>query len=146
MLGRIFPGMFGGSGSEITTTRLNVGNATLIDGDLPSEITERYMLPAEVTATQVLEEAKVAGNVTAKSYLHTKLSRHRLRQLQEYAKMYTNQLAYSQEAMKVEEQLQSEKAKHGQAVIRHAFGSQEKHAQLSGYEAAFENVGSSFDF
>lgn len=147
MLGKLFPGMFGGGGSTgITSTRLKVGDATLIDGDLPNQITQRYVLPAEVSASQVLEEARVAGNVKALAYLHTKFSRHRLKQLQEYAKIYTNQLKYSQEAMRVEEQLQSEKAMHGEAVIRHAFGSQEKHVQLSGYEQAFESVGSSFEF
>ncbi|MEA5505052.1 hypothetical protein VB735_18455, partial [Halotia wernerae UHCC 0503] len=57
-----------------------------------------------------------------------------------------NQLTYSQEAMKVEEDLQRTRGLHGEAVIRHAFGSQEQQRQLGGYEKAFDEVGDSFRF
>ncbi|WP_225912872.1 hypothetical protein [Nostoc flagelliforme] len=60
--------------------------------------------------------------------------------------MYKNQLTYSQEAMKVEEDLQRTRALHGEAVIRHAFGSIEQQRQLGGYEKAFDEVGDSFRF
>ncbi|MFN6466271.1 MAG: hypothetical protein RMZ41_031265 [Nostoc sp. DedVER02] len=87
---------------------------------------DRYTLPAYTTAKQVLDEAEVAGTLKAQKWLHTKFSRHKLKQLQSLAEMYKNQLAYSQEAMKVEEDLQRTKALHGEAVIRHAFGSIEQ--------------------
>jgi hypothetical protein len=145
MLGKWLPGLFGGKDNELSTD-LRVGNATQIEGDLPSSIRARYSLPAYATAQQVLNEAEVAGSQKAQLWLHTKFSRHRLKQLQSLAAMYTNQLKYSQEAMKVEEGIQRERAMHGEAVIRHAFGSQEQQRQLGGYEQAFNEVGDSFRF
>jgi hypothetical protein len=103
-------------------------------------------LPAYTTAQQVLDEAEVAGTLKAQKWLHTKFSRHKLKQLQSLAEMYKNQLAYSQEAMKVEEDLQRTRGLHGEAVIRHAFGSIEQQRQLGGYEKAFDEVGDSFRF
>jgi hypothetical protein len=100
----------------------------------------------QLTLQQVLDEAEVAGTLKAQKWLHTKFSRHKLKQLQSLAEMYKNQLAYSSEAMKVEEDLQRTRALHGEAVIRHAFGSQEQQRQLGGYEKAFDEVGDSFRF
>ncbi|WP_193199734.1 hypothetical protein [Nostoc sp. MG11] len=144
MLGKWLPSLFGSSNQ--LSTELKVGDATQIEGDVPSTIRSRYSLPAYTTAQQVLNEAEVAGTLKAQQWLHTKMSRHRLKQLQSLATMYDNQLKYSQEAMKVEEQLQRTKAMHGEAVIRHAFGSTEQHRQLNGYEQAFNEVGDSFKF
>lgn len=145
MLGKIFPALFGDGSHELSTS-LKMGDATRIEGDLPSRLVERYSLAPYTTAQQVLDEAQMSGELKAQQYLHTKYSRHRLKQLQSLKTIYVNQLKYSQEAMKVEEELQREKAVHGEQVIRHAFGSQETHRQLSGYEKAFEEVGSSFNF
>ncbi|MDM9580243.1 hypothetical protein [Nostoc sp. GT001] len=146
MLGKWLPGLFGSKGDGVVSTDLRVGDATQIEGNLPSSIRDRYTLPAYTTAQQVLDEAEVAGNLKAQKWLHTKFSRHRLKQLQSLAEMYKNQLAYSQEAMKVEEDLQRTRGLHGEAVIRHAFGSQEQQRQLGGYEKAFDEVGDSFRF
>ncbi|MBD2682961.1 MULTISPECIES: hypothetical protein [Nostoc] len=146
MLGKWLPGLFGSQNEGIVSTDLRVGDATQIDGNIPSTIRDRYTLPAYTTAQQVLDQAEVSGTLKAQQWLHTKFSRHRLKQLQNLATMYKNQLAYSQEAMKVEEDLQRTRAQHGEAVIRHAFGSQEQQRQLGGYEKAFDEVGDSFRF
>ncbi|MEH2252355.1 hypothetical protein [Nostoc sp.] len=68
------------------------------------ELMQRGMMAQ--TAQQVLDEAEVSGTLKAQKWLHTKFSRHRLKQLQSLAEMHKNQLTYSQEAMKVEEDLQ----------------------------------------
>ncbi len=146
MLGKWLPGLFGNRNDGVVSTDLRVGDATQIEGNIPGTIRARYSLPAYATAQQVLDEAEVAGTLKAQKWLHTKFSRHRLKQLQSLAEMYKNQLTYSQEAMKVEEDLQRTRALHGEAVIRHAFGSQEQQRQLGGYEKAFDEVGDSFRF
>ncbi|MBD6621176.1 hypothetical protein FNW02_37145, partial [Komarekiella sp. 'clone 1'] len=132
MLGKWMPGIFGSRNDGVVSTDLRVGDATQIEGNIPGTIRDRYSLPAYATAQQVLDEAEVAGTLKAQKWLHTKFSRHRLKQLQSLAEMYKNQLTYSQEAMKVEEDLQRTKELHGEGVIRHAFGSQEQQRQLEG--------------
>lgn len=144
MLGKYFPGLFGDD-SELATN-LRVGDATRIEGDIAAQIRTRYSLQPYASAEQVLDEAELASKLKAAQYLHTKFSRHRLKQLQSFSKIYQNQLTYSQEAMKVEDELQRAKAMHGESVVRHAFGSAEQHRQLSGYEQAFESVSDSFRF
>lgn len=146
MLGKWLPGLFGGNRNGVESTDLAVGNATHIEGNLPSSIRERYSLPPYTSAQEVLNAAEMSGTLKAQQWLHTKFSRHRLKQLQSLSTMYKNQLAYSQEAMRVEEDLQRTRAQHGEAVIRHAFGSTEQQRQLSGYEQAFTEVGDSFKF
>ncbi|YAF99443.1 MAG: hypothetical protein AB3A66_30310 (plasmid) [Nodularia sp. CChRGM 3473] len=146
MLGKWMPGIFGSKNDGVVSTDLRVGDATQIEGNIPATIRDRYSLPAYATAKQVLDEAEVAGTLKAQKWLHTKFSRHKLKQLQSLTEMYKNQLAYSQEAMKTEEDLQRTRALHGEAVIRHAFGSQEQQRQLGGYEKAFDEVGDSFRF
>lgn len=146
MLGKWLPGLFGSKGDGVLSTDLRVGNATVVEGDIPSSIRARYSLPAYATAQGVLNEAEVSSTLKAQQWLHTKFSRHRLNQLRSLATMYKSQLTYSQEAMKVEEELQRDRAMHGEAVIRHAFGSTEQQRQLGGYEQVFQDVGDSFRF
>lgn len=146
MLGKWMPGIFGSRNDGVVSTDLRVGDATQIEGNIPGTIRDRYSLPAYATAQQVLDEAEVSGTLKAQKWLHTKFSRHKLKQLQSLSEMYKNQLTYSQEAMKVEEDLQRTRALHGEAVIRHAFGSTEQQRQLGGYEKAFDEVGDSFRF
>ncbi|MBG1265930.1 hypothetical protein F8S12_05590 [Nostoc sp. WHI] len=93
MLGKWLPGLFGSKNDGIVSTDLRVGDATQIEGNLPSSIRDRYTLPAYTTAQQVLDEAEVAGTLKAQKWLHTKFSRHKLKQLQSLAEMYKNQLA-----------------------------------------------------
>ncbi|RUR77044.1 hypothetical protein PCC6912_40030 [Chlorogloeopsis fritschii PCC 6912] len=143
MLSKWFGGMFG---DNLAVSHLRVGSPTVIQGDLPSEIASRYSLPVEVSAKEVLKQSEEAGKLKATEYLHAKLSRHKLSQLQSLATMYKNQLAYSKEAMNIEADLQREKAHHGQAIIRHAFGNAEKQRELNGYEKTFKDVESSFNF
>jgi hypothetical protein len=79
MLGKYFPGLFGDD-SELATN-LRVGDATRIEGDIAAKIRTRYSLQPEVSAEQVLDEAELASKLKAAQYLHTKFSRHRLKQL-----------------------------------------------------------------
>jgi hypothetical protein len=146
MLGRWLPGLFGSKNDGVVSTDLRVGNPTQIQGELPASIVSRYSLQPYTTAQEVLDEAEMASRLKAQKWLHTKLSRHKIKQVQSLAEMYKNQLAYSQEMMNIEEDLQRTRAIHGEAVIRHAFGSQEQKRQLGGYEQAFQDVGDSFNF
>jgi hypothetical protein len=50
MLGKWLPGLFGGKGDGVVSTDLRVGDATQIEGNLPSSISDRYTLPAYTTA------------------------------------------------------------------------------------------------
>lgn len=138
--------IFGNNGNHGGAGSLAVASPFEFDGDMPQEIADFYSLPAEATADDVLDAAEQAAEAQEEAWLHSKLMRHHTKTLEAYAKIYENQLQYSEQVMNVDQKIQQARLKYSRAAARYGFNSQEKEVQVNAYDSVYSSVGSNMNF